>query len=247
MIRHHRLKRIAITIDTISRRRCQSLSLLCPAAGRIFLDEQHTNSNLYEKHYFHTSMPACKTRNDETETADKGDVDRSKEWIPPSRPLTGDSSQSNLYVETKNLKKDEIGEETRALLEKQLGSDEGSVRFVDLTDMDLDILEYASIAGNIEGDNSIWKEITDDEEDDADIDYDNLFPDEKYHIRDENDISKEEDWTQDAIIREYINDPDIDPDDKEIVQLQGQLIAERIRDLRTKNKNDTNVSMSVVL
>jgi len=237
MICYQHLKRV--TINTISSRRYQSLSLFRPSPDVSVCSsyKQLTKSNFYDNHYFHTSV-ACRTRHNETTTGE--DDDHSKEWIPPSRPLTGDSSQSRLHVEATIMKEDEIGEETRAFLEKQsVKSGEESVHFVDLTDLDPETIKYSSAPENIEYNNSMWEQLPDDDDDDDDDDYNDLFnlnENDQDHI--ENDVSKEEDWTQDAVIREFINDPDFDNEDEEMVQLQGQLIAERIRDLRIKKKKD---------
>jgi len=228
-MRHH-LKRI--TTNTILRRRQQSLSFFRPPSVKSLVSlpshKKCTSSNLYLNHYFHTSVSVCKTRHD---------VNDGKEWIPPSRPLTGDSSQSSLYVEMQKLEKYDLGEEARALLEKDLISGNESVHFVDLTNIDPETKEYLSSADNIQ-DNGIWEEVIDDDE------YDGNYQD---HDENVSNVSNVEDLTQDAMIREIINDPDFDDDDDdEMVRLQGQLIAERIRDLRIENKNKSGLPLHSV-
>ena len=83
--------------------------------------------------------------------------DKTKEWIPPSRPLSGDKGQSHLYLQKAQQLDDEIDKllDTSETDDKDDNDDNGDVdvengQFIDLDDLDLEELQKRMESGEFE-------------------------------------------------------------------------------------------------
>lgn len=85
------------------------------------------------------------------------DSDESKEWIPPSRPLSGDKGQSHLYSTVDKdgssskpsiIAEDDLEDEIQKFIQESQDSNE-NVQFIDLDQLDLEDFKLKFYSGEI--------------------------------------------------------------------------------------------------
>lgn len=192
---------------------------------------------LHLNRYFHLS--SSKGADDKE---DGGTAGTSRDWIPPQRPLSGDLGHSDVYA-TKTATQKTItnviarSHQIDESILKKIQGDENAgenVTFFDLDDFDLEefkkhlesqggnLSKNISISskGDFEGNNEIWQEITDEE--------------------DEDDLDVEEAFDEDEIMKEIMNDLDVD--DEEMLMIEQRL--EEIKDIYKKDPQKEPISLS---
>jgi ribosomal silencing factor RsfS len=127
--------------------------------------------------------------------------DKSKEWIPPSRPLSGDKGQSHLYsiVDKESsavIAEEDLDDEIKKFMKEDQESNE-NVQFIDLDELDLEDFQQRFDSGEIEANEDIL---------DKDMDLDQMIA--AIHAMEASDGDDED------IVNENMDDIDIGSEDK---------------------------------
>ena len=173
--RHSRIACYKYCIQTINVQQHRHLSSTTP-------DDDNSNNN-----------------NNNNNNNNSSDDEKTKEWIPPSRPLSGDKGQSHLYLKAQQLD-DEIDKvlaesedtsDTNELLEDTSETDDA--QFIDLDDLDLEELQKRFESGEFEVINGENGESMDMEDIDIEALIQEIQQMESNFDDDDNDTEKEED------------------------------------------------------
>mmetsp|Transcript_25518 Transcript_25518/g.29149 ORF Transcript_25518/g.29149 Transcript_25518/m.29149 type:complete len:532 (+) Transcript_25518:77-1672(+) len=205
--------------------------------GGLFVPSQPRKS-----HFFYTTSCKISRRQFHLSTyqhlsSKDNNHDSSKDWIPPQRPLSGDLGQSQVYAtktsssskaKTIFSNKESMDADLMETIRQDANAGE-SVQLIDIDDLDLDELkkridkgEELFFSGNDqEGTlDSIMEEFDDDEI----IHFE--------HDEDDDDDDDDEAFSTDEVLQSIINDVDYDVDDDEMIELQMEMIEERLKELR---------------
>jgi len=188
------------------------------------------------------------------------------DWIPPNRPLSGDSSSSysqfiypgnkhSAYVD-EDWENQVDDEQLKSVIKTEAKVTGRSVQYFDLDKIDLETIDWK----NLEEQMKVWDASNHDT--DAAESLEQLFEKEeemlKAHelgdddgwddIHDENaenndSKDRKNTWDDDSILKEILSDKDLfDENDEEAMKIQLQLIAERLRQIRDEKKQNKSMN-----
>ena len=178
----------------------------------------------------------------------------SGDWIPPNRPLSGDSSPSRLYLDSHDngdeWEKLIDDENLKGIIKKEADLSGRSVQYFDLDNMDLEKLDWKELEEQMKA----WDSSTTNET----VSMDQLFEDEEKMLRAHDlgvdgweDVADDGDHVvdiDDPVLNEILSDDELfDENDEEAMKIQLQLIAERLKQLREEKERNSNTLETIPL